>query len=184
MTNCPHLPTEDLVAWLDGELPPEAARGVERHVAACADCAREADLLRRSGALVAGLPRRTPSRGFEARVAAAVRAAVVNPADSPADSEVAAAAPAGRVLRPAFPRWAGIAAAAVVVALGGWWLTSPEPLPGELSRADEEAIARDLFVITHLDTLGAADADELAQLADDLDVIDAAADTEPADDGG
>jgi len=31
-----------LVAWIDGELPPPAARGVERHVVDCAECRRRA----------------------------------------------------------------------------------------------------------------------------------------------
>lgn len=165
-----HLPAEDLVAWLDGELLADAAGRVERHVAACSVCAREADLLRRSGALLSQLPGLAPPRGFEERVHAAVRSGD--------------AAPSGRVVRGAFPAWARVAAAVVVVAVGGWWLTSRPSDPGRLSGSDEEAIARDLFVISHLDTLAAADDDELARLADDLDVIDAADDTTAPDDGG
>jgi hypothetical protein len=44
---------EDLVAWLDGELDPDAVARVDRHVAACAACARELAALRDLGRQVA-----------------------------------------------------------------------------------------------------------------------------------
>ncbi|MCE9634228.1 MAG: zf-HC2 domain-containing protein [Planctomycetes bacterium] len=154
----PPLSAEDLVAWLDDELSATDARRVESHVVACPTCAGEADLLRRTGDLVARLPRMTVSSGFADRVVAAARTA-----------------PAGRLVTSR--RWSFVrtaAAAAVVVAgVGAWWAVSRPGDPGQLTAREEDEIARDLYVLAHLDTLQSADADELARIADDLDVIDA-----------
>lgn len=168
---CPELPTEDLVAWLDDELDPGAAARVAAHVGACAACAREADLLRRSGDLVAALPRIAAPAGFDARVVAALTAPHAAP-HTPARGSV--------VGRRAFRRWAVAAALVVSVAGAGWVFTRD----GEgLSSRDEEAIARDLFVLVHLETLQSpADDEELARLADDLDVFDNAADLVASED--
>jgi len=160
--NCNQLPAEDLVAWLDGECDAAGAARVAAHVGSCAACAREARLLRESGALLARLPSLAPSSGFEARVVAATR------------NSSTVTAPRGRLvfLR---PRVAAAAAAALVcVTAGAWWLTSSKPDTNEvLSAREEAAVADDLAVISNLDALQQADARELAQLADDLDVIDA-----------
>ena len=43
MNHCPE--TDRIEAWLDGELSPDAARTLERHVAGCADCTAERALL-------------------------------------------------------------------------------------------------------------------------------------------
>ena len=163
--SCPSLPVEDLVAWLDGELGAADSARVAAHVSACASCAHEADLLHRSGELLAELPGRTPSADFADRVVRAVRA--------PETPDTAP--PRARSLT--FPRWAAAAAAVLVVTVGAWWVASPDD-PARLSSRDEQEIARDLVVLSHLDVLTAADADELASIADDLDVIDAAAETE------
>jgi anti-sigma factor RsiW len=159
---CNELPEEDLVAWLDGECAPADAARVAAHVAACAVCRREADLLRASGELLSRLPDLAPSSGFEARVVAAVRA------------DGTATAPRGRlvVFR---PRVAAAAAAVLVgVTAGAFWLSSGGPPGSEvLTAREEEAIAEDLAVISNLDALENSEAVELAQLADDLDVLDA-----------
>jgi anti-sigma factor RsiW len=165
---CARLTAEDLVAWLDGELAPEEARRVEHHVAGCPACAREADLLRRSGALLAQLPGLAPTPGFADRVVAAARPA----------------SPQARVLRGRFGAVAAAAAAILVLAAGGAWLATRSGDAATLSSREEEEIARDLFVLAHLDTLRAADDDLLATLADDLDVLDAAADLALDDDEG
>jgi anti-sigma factor RsiW len=154
--NCSGLSPEDLVAWLDGECDAALAARVEAHVAACASCRREAELLRGSGALLARLPGLAAPAGFEARVVAAARAR-----------------PAGRVLR-LRPRVAAAAAAVVAVAAGAWWLAGgrDSATSSVLTAREEEALAEDLAVISSLDALESADAPELAQLVDDLDVID------------
>ena len=166
MTNlCKALPPEDLVAWTDGELPPADAERVSAHVSACAACAREAELLRRTGDLVARMPRAEAPSGFDGRV-------------------VAAAAPPRRVLRLlAIRTWpqAAAAAAVLVVAAGGvLWLARGRPAEDGLSPRDEEAIAADLYLLANLDALATIEADELAQIADDLDVLDASAETNAA----
>jgi anti-sigma factor RsiW len=157
--NCSGLSPEDLVAWLDGECDAAEAARVEAHVAACAACRREAELLRGSAALLARLPGLAAPAGFDARIVAAVRNT---------------STPAGRVfhLRPGV---AAAAAAVVAVAAGVWWFAGSRDAssPGVLSAREEEALAEDLAVISSLDVLEKADAPELAQLVDDLDVIDA-----------
>jgi anti-sigma factor RsiW len=161
---CDELPEEDLVAWLDGETAADDASRVAAHVEGCAVCRREAALLRESGSLLARLPGLAPSAGFDARVVAASRTQV---------------APRGRVfvLR---RRVAAVAAAVLVGAVGGaWWLASASNSTNEVLTAhDEEALAADLAVISNLDALQKAEPTELAQLADDLDVIEAAGNDE------
>jgi anti-sigma factor RsiW len=153
------MPVEEIVAWLDGEANASDAARVAAHVDSCAACRREAALLRESGELLARLPGAAPSAGFEARVVAAARQADVVTASH------------GRLvfLR---PRVAAAAAVLVGVAAGVWWLAPGAP-SDVLTARDEEALAEDLAVITNLDALSVADSKDLAQLADDLDVIDA-----------
>jgi len=175
---CSGLSPEDLVAWLDGECDAALAARVEAHVAACAACRREAELLRGSGALLARLPGLAAPAGFDARVVAAARREPSGQGLDPLPSVIAAvrntSKPAGRVLR-LRPRVAAAAAAVVAVAAGVWWFSGPRDgsSPGVLSAREEEALAEDLAVISSLDVLEQADAPELAQLVDDLDVIDA-----------
>jgi anti-sigma factor RsiW len=166
MTTCDRLPVEELVAWLDGETDAADSARVAAHVAACAACALEAKLLRESGEMLARLPSAAPSPGFEARVVAAARQG-----ENEATGSRTATAPGGR-LRILRPRVAVAAAAVVGVAAGAWWLSSSRDAE-VLSARDEEAIAEDLAVLSNLDALTRAESDDLAQLADDLDVIDA-----------
>ncbi len=156
--HCDGPPIEDLVAWLDGELPAADAARVAAHVDACAACRREADGLRRSGELVAALPRATPSADFAARVLASSRAG--------------AAPRRGRLLRlvPA------AAAAAAVAAVLLWRAVGPQRDAelGVLTASEERDIAADLYLLTNLDALESGSADELIGIVDDLDVLEAA----------
>lgn len=156
--SCNGLSPEELVAWLDGECAAAEAARVQSHVAACAECRREAELLRGSAALLARLPGLAAPAGFETRVVAAARAV-------PASS--------GRMFR-LRPRVAAAAAAIVAVAAGVWWIAADRGASSAsvLTSREEEALADDLVVISSLDVLQAADEKELAQVADDLDVID------------
>jgi anti-sigma factor RsiW len=62
-------PTFELTALVDGALPPDRAREVRRHVAACAACAAEEGRLRDALALLAALPPApAPSPFFAARL--------------------------------------------------------------------------------------------------------------------
>jgi anti-sigma factor RsiW len=158
---CTQLTDDELVAWVDGECSADDAARVAAHVAACSVCTREARLHRRSGEMIARLPAIAPSAGFEARVVTAARGSTT--------------APGGRVvfLR---PRVAAAAAAVLLCAGAGvWWIaSSSEPgAPDEITAREAAAVADDLAVLSNLDALQQADEQELAQLADDLDVLDA-----------
>ncbi|MBI5367472.1 MAG: zf-HC2 domain-containing protein, partial [Planctomycetes bacterium] len=59
-------------AWLDRELTAAEAAVVQEHLAGCSDCAREFELLRRTAALVTGLPRRRAPVGLAPAVSAAL----------------------------------------------------------------------------------------------------------------
>jgi anti-sigma factor RsiW len=153
LPNCAGLPIEDLVAWLDAEASPEEAARASAHVATCDACRREAEALRRTGRLLEEVAVHTPAPSIEfaARVAAAV--------------------PRGRLHR-MVPRIAVAAAVLVGAAAGAWWLAQDRE--GDvLTAREEEAIARDLDVLSNLDALERSDPLELAQVVDDLDVIDA-----------
>lgn len=165
-----HPAVEDLVAFADGALEPASSAAVSAHVAVCAACARDADLLRRSGDLVARLPRRRAPDGFAERVTelaardGAARDGVSRDGAScdgvPPDG---VPRPSGRLL--ALPRMrAAVAAAAVIAAAGtAWFATRP---------TEDELLARDLLLLANLDILEAGDAAALARLADDLDVVE------------
>lgn len=196
VTPCDALPADDLVAWVDGELaPPDAAR-VASHVAGCAVCARETDLLRRTGDLVARLPRDAAPPGFAASVLAAARddalRADVGPSrtDAPAGSRESPASPlrSGSPWRFASAPWRAAAALFLVaVTAAGVWIARDRARGGDpdaLTAREEEDIAADLFLLANLDTLRTTDARDLAAIADDLDVLEAAADTVFVGDGG
>ena len=171
MTNlCRALPPEDLVAWTDGELARDDAERVSAHVASCSACAHEAELLRRTGDLVAAMPHAAAPAGFEGRVVDATRSQATS----------------GRLFRifstRTWPRAAAAAAVLVAAAGGTLWLARGRPPEDGLTAREEEAIAADLYLLANLDALATIEADELAQIADDLDVLEASAETN-ADDG-
>ena len=66
--------SEQLSAWLDGRLDAAQAEEVAGHLAACAPCAEERDLLRDGQALLGKLPAREPRVGFAFQVAQAAAA--------------------------------------------------------------------------------------------------------------
>ena len=161
---CPAIQPEDLVALADGELTGTDLENVENHVAGCSACARDLELLIATGDLLAGLPAVEASPGFVDHVMSATR--------GPATSQRAPASPAGRVfaLRPAR---IAIAAALLAGVAGVWWLgDAPEPVLGPLTAQEEQDIAQDLYILSSLDALEAADAEELAQLVNELDLLE------------
>ncbi len=148
-------PIDELVAYTDGELQAPAHGALEAHLDVCARCAREVDLLRRSGALVAELPGLTPSAGFVDRVVAAT-----------ADVR----RPRGRLLRL-------LPAAAAAVLIVGLVLARAmrDDRPSDevaLSRAEEREIAQDLFLLENLDALADEDPEALIAIIEDLDLIE------------
>ena len=156
--SCNDLPIEDLVAHVDGELTADERERVAGHIAACAVCAREADHLGRSGALLARLPGHDPGPDFARRVGAA------------------AAHPRRGALLRLWPA-AAAAAAVLVVAIA---LRGRVGAPGERERVlaarDEREIAADLYLLANLEALEGADAEELIALVEHLDILEG---TEP-----
>jgi anti-sigma factor RsiW len=168
-SRCAAPTDEDLVAWADGELGAADRARVEAHLKDCAPCRREAALLRESGELLRRMPGLAPRADFEARVVAAAR-------ETPATTHTA---PRGRLvfLR---PRVAAAAAVLLVgVSAGAVWLSSRGHDDELLTARDEDAIVEDLALLTNLDALQNADAKDLAQLVDDLDVIDSTPEGDP-----
>ncbi len=90
----------------DGELDDERRKVLERHLAACADCARETELLRVTAILLEALPQAEVPPGFDEAVIASVRRA----------RAAGPAASVGRWMRPAAAF--GAVGTAVYVATG------------------------------------------------------------------
>ena len=157
---CNALPWERLVAYVDGELSDAERDDAARHVDACAHCADEAELLRRSGALIERLPRLEPGDAFTERVLARVAA-----------DGARTSAPGGR-LHSMWPL-ATVAAAVLVTAIAAriWW-PGVSGTEGVLSAREEREIAADLYILANLDALEASDADELISLVEDLDLLE------------
>jgi anti-sigma factor RsiW len=63
-----HHPTDELSAYADGELPPDATRRVAEHLEACTECARELSLIRTLGGAMRTLQNRPPDRSTWERV--------------------------------------------------------------------------------------------------------------------
>lgn len=59
-----HEPSrETLMRWLDGELPPDEEERVEEHVSGCAECRREAEVVRGMKSDLAEVPGPDPGAG-------------------------------------------------------------------------------------------------------------------------
>jgi anti-sigma factor RsiW len=55
-------PREQLSAYLDGELPPEQAASVERHLHGCTECSRELAIMNMLGGAMRGMTTQRPRR--------------------------------------------------------------------------------------------------------------------------
>ena len=64
----------------------------------------------------------------------------------------------------------------LVLGVASWWALTSGPPAEEAAYAltvqEAEDIARDLYVLSNLDVLEKLDADELASLVDDLDLLE------------
>jgi anti-sigma factor RsiW len=137
----------DLTAYLDGELPPEAATRVKAHLAGCEDCRATERMLQRTVSSLRALPAFEPSRGLRRRVLAEVEA-------------LPASAWAGwrSWLRPGrlVPSGAALAAAAAVAVV--------------VAHRVEQRRSLDLAVAANYELL--SDYEVLGLSADDLDVVE------------
>ncbi|MGC8782707.1 MAG: anti-sigma factor family protein, partial [Anaerolineae bacterium] len=114
-----HLHSEELSAYLDGQVRPAERRRIEAHLAGCAACRRELASLRQTVALVRALPRVPVPRAFTL-----------------SQAQVGLGRPTGR------PAWlggvaAGLATVATIALLviAGAWLRRPTWQPAyELAR--------------------------------------------------
>jgi hypothetical protein len=64
-----------LSEFIDGVLPSESAWSVQKHITLCPDCARSARDLQRTASLLAALPPRPLSQGFDTALSARIAAA-------------------------------------------------------------------------------------------------------------
>jgi anti-sigma factor RsiW len=134
-----------LAAWAAGDLPASEAARVREHLASCAACAEERDLLQEARSAFAAIPQSEPRPGFAVRVAARAAELHVHPTGAP------------------WWRWAfaGMATAAAVAAVV--LVTRPAPVPGEdLLVAQRLELFEDLSVVQNQDAL--RDIDVVAQL--------------------
>ncbi len=173
-----HPAAEHLLAHADGETDATSA-ATERHVAGCRECAREVQRLRASGQVIASLARFDGPPDLAARVLAAARTGAPTAERAARDASAEPARAAGAVPAPQIrrlPVWRYAAAAALLTAavLGArqFAATPSASEPVELTAAEEEAIARDLFLLANLEALETADPDELRDLVEDLDVLE------------
>jgi anti-sigma factor RsiW len=145
MAQEPHS-ADRLNAYLAGSLPPPEAEEVRRHLASCASCTGERDLLADARSAIAPLPAQEPRPWFAARVAA--RAAEVRP----------------RPLGAAWWRWAfaGGAAGAAALAI----LLFPRPA------ARDPVVREDLMVAQRLELYEDLGVVQNQDALEDLDVVE------------
>ncbi len=133
---------EELVAFDRGELAEDRRRAVEEHLRSCRDCADVHRLDQAIDAELAALDERDPivsAPGFAGRVRAAL------------DREIEVSRePRGRRVAAAWFRVSALAAAAVLLCVGVWWVSRPDD-----TDADLDLIAS-LDVIEHYALVGDA----------------------------
>jgi anti-sigma factor RsiW len=130
-----------LAAWAAGDLPDGEARQVREHLAGCAACAEEHDLLQQARSVVASIGQGEPRPGFASRVAARAAELHVRPVGAP------------------WWRWgfAGAAAAAAVAAVVVV-ARPPGAVPGEeVILAQRLELFEDLSVVQNQDALSDLD---------------------------
>ncbi len=144
---------ELLVPWLDGELPPDAARRVSGHVARCSVCPREVELHRRVGstldAVYAVRPGASPDMILQVRQRLECD-------------------------RRTFRRVVLGVAASVLIAVGTWWLVSSQTVgpgdgPDPFVAIAEEELLENLDVLEALEEEGIDLTPELVQVLLDED---------------
>ena len=138
---------DQLAAWVAGDLPDSEAARVREHVASCAACSEERDLLQQAASVVSPTAFGEPRPGFAVRVAARAAELHVRPVGAP------------------WWRWAFGGAVAAAVVAAGVALVAPRraPAPGEeLLLAQRLELFEDLSVVQNQDAL--RDLDVVAQL--------------------
>lgn len=130
---------EEFSALLDGELSPERRADVEAHLAACADCLRELDKLKRIDTMYRDLAPQEAPEDFEERVRAARRENVVA---------------FRRPRRMAYRLWPVLAAAAMLFVVVGLFVLRLDRIPGryEIAKVRQDAAPKALDLSSSPDT--------------------------------
>lgn len=153
-----HENSEELVAFLDGALSVENARGVEKHLERCPSCREVLEDFRRTGQLLNQWTEVAPSPGFESRVLTRIRA---SGSPRPVSREF------GKLNRWIFGsplRWAAVATGIVLLAGAAYWISPLSRNEEVMTEAEKDEMATqiDLYVdygvISHLETLKPMDA--------------------------
>ena len=146
MPQTPHV-ADRLAAWAAGDLPDAEATNVREHLASCAGCAEERELLQEAAPLLSPTRDEEPRPGFAVRVAAQAMELRVRPVGAP------------------WWRWAfgGAVAAAAVAAMAVIVVPRHAPPPGEdILVAQRLELFEDLSVVQNQEAL--RDIDVVAQL--------------------
>lgn len=112
-------PDPDLVAYLDGELPPDTSRAVQDRLSADADARREAEALKKTFDLLDHLPKPAPSPTFASRTLTKLGTAP-NSQATVAHTAVPGSSAAGPITSNRQLAWLGWAVAAAVAAGVGY----------------------------------------------------------------
>jgi anti-sigma factor RsiW len=126
--------TEELVAYLDGELDPKAAEALATRLSLDPKLRAEADALQRSWDILDVLPRPQPSAAFTSRTVSQVIPAAALSGTQPLASPGPAAPtmPAFRTPRPGPGFWLGSLAVILLAGAGGYFghrALAPPPRP-------------------------------------------------------
>jgi len=152
--------TSQLSAYMDGELPPQQAEEVRRHLAECPACAEEYRLLSQTWDILLADAAPEPSPGFTQRFWQKVRA-----------QEQAAPRPARMLLR--LLKWAPAMAAGFAVAFLAGWLSAGGHKPDRTGTLT----AQDVAFLQNYDVL------EQMELLEDLPLVQAGL-TNDSEEGG
>jgi anti-sigma factor RsiW len=154
----------ELAAYLDGELGSGKARRVAAHLADCAGCRREADLLRSAVQGLRAWPPIALPDGFERRFAERLDALRRERAFG--RPQPGFAARCVQALRPRFALALTAACAALVVVAGVVGVRH-----GSGPTTERMAVARDIDLFMHLDVIQNSEALEHFELISMLDVL-------------
>jgi anti-sigma factor RsiW len=120
--DAPDARTEELVAYLDGELDPKAAEAMATRLSLDPRLRSEADALQRAWDILDVLPRPQPSAAFTTRtVSQAIPTGLSGTQALPAPDSAARTMPAVPVSRPGPGFWLGSAAVILLAGVGGYF---------------------------------------------------------------
>lgn len=160
---------ERLLAHHEGDLAAEERRQVEAHLATCANCTREAGLIREALGRVQALPVPEPAAGFWEDFEATVRRRIAaEPPPRPAPW-ARVAAWLGRSLRQRrIPALAAATALGLLLAIG---LVRTHRAPRDLPPVEALMVSEDLAIGQNLEVLQNLDVLEEVEVLERLDLL-------------